>query len=138
MRTAWEQGHGAPALRSRLRLPAVEGEVELDRVLRYDASGGEHVRVHDPSGAAALLPVRVAPDEESGLADAVAALPESGAVVVAGPPGLTRTRLAEEARLVRGLVTVQAGPDLADPAAAETVLLSGRADAVAVPEGSGS
>jgi anthraniloyl-CoA monooxygenase len=57
-------------------------------------------------------------------------LPTTGAVVIAGDHPLSRSRLAEEARLRLGLTVVIAAPDL-DDSAAETLILSGRADAVA-------
>jgi len=120
VRTAWEQHHGASALASTFELPGIR----LGRDLRL-----EDGKLRDSDGAEVVLPVVEAPDTEDGLAGAVERLPAAGGVVVSGVP-LTRARLAEEARLRRGLVAVVKAPDSSD-AAAETLILSGRADAVA-------
>lgn len=132
VREAWQDRHGASALESSIDLP-VEGERRtVSRQLRLVGRGASTAMLRDESGAEVELPL-VDLADDVGLFDT--ALPGSGAVALLGDPGLARTRAAEEARLVRGLVTVVCGPDLADPVAAETLILSGRSDAVAAVDG---
>lgn len=127
-RQHWADRHGADALSSRIDLGGV---VVAARSLALQQVDGRGV-LTDNEGTRAEAAV-VAIDGSADLAEAAKALPGAGVVVVAGPDCLNRTLLAEEARLRRGLTTVVAGEDLADPVAAETLVLSGRADAVAVP-----
>ena len=73
-----------------------------------------------------------APTADSEVPAAVAGLPaDLAAVVVRGGTPLTRRLTAEEARLGRGIPAVIV--DEGDEASAETLVLSGRADAVASP-----
>jgi anthraniloyl-CoA monooxygenase len=139
VRTAWEQRYGAPALATSLDLsgdlsesPAAGDATTIGRRLRLESMSAGRALLRDCDGRSAHIPVVATPHDEAELPQVSMALPESGAVVVLGEPGLPRTLLAEEARLRRGLITVVAGADLVDEAAAETLLLAGRADAVAV------
>lgn len=131
VRTAWEAEHGKPALDSTLKLSAPDRTVEMGRRLNVAGIDADRVDLRDADGHSVSVPAFRADDgDDTGVA-ASAALPRSGTVAVVGPADLARTRLAEEARLRHGLTVVLVGDDLADDAAAETVLLSGRADAVA-------
>lgn len=130
VRTAWRERHGADALDSRFELPGDIGGRALGRDLTLGEATGDSVTVSDASGASLDVPVVDAPDDESGVAQQAAALPEWGVVLVRGDDPLPRALLAEEARLRRGLGVVMAGADI-DDEAAETLILSGRTDAVA-------
>ena len=126
VRDAWRQQHGAPALESAVDLDVGSA---LGRVLRIAESGPDGCTLVDKQGrqvrSAAVV---AAPTEETDLASAVDALPPAGLVVITGDDELTKTLLSEEARLRRGLVSVLVGPY--DDDIAETLILSGRADAV--------
>jgi salicyloyl-CoA 5-hydroxylase len=119
---AWLDEHHHAPLSTPLRL----GEVSLpSRVLT----------VEELRGARALW--LAAPVEENGLAQAVEDLERGVAgspalVAIHGGTPLTRTLLAEECRLVRGLPAVVV-EDGFDRDQALRLVLSGRADAVAVP-----
>ncbi|MEE9095905.1 FAD-dependent monooxygenase [Pseudarthrobacter phenanthrenivorans] len=93
--------------------------------------GGSIALVTDPDQAninTALL--ITAPETESGLNAAFAKLPaEAAAVVIQGGNAFTRILLSEEARLGRGLTSIIV--DDRGPASNLTLVLSGRADAVA-------
>ncbi|MGN7149238.1 FAD-dependent monooxygenase [Arthrobacter sp. SAFR-179] len=93
--------------------------------------GGSIALVTDPARAninTALL--ITAPETESGLSAAFAKLPaEAAAVVIQGGNAFTRILLSEEARLGRGLISIIV--DDRGPASNLTLVLSGRADAVA-------
>lgn len=130
VRSAWRTTHGAEALHSAVDLVDAAGDrVRSPRLLRLDRTDDHSVTVSGPSGAL-TVPLVQAPADESGLAPVVATLPESGTIGVTGDDDLARNRLAEEARLRHGLTVVAVRPDI-DDAAAETLILSGRADAVA-------
>jgi len=117
VRGAWSARHGAKALLTTLEVDEHGTAVEMPRYL------------HAPPTS---IPQVEAPRDELCLAEAIRALPESGAVVIGGPQELPKVLLSEEARLRRGLTTFLAGDYDAD--AAETLLLSGRCDGVvAVP-----
>jgi salicyloyl-CoA 5-hydroxylase len=103
-----------------------------------DTSGARLPVVADPSLAGsenALVvdaPSVDAPSVDAEVSTAVADLPAGlAAVVVRGGTPLTRRLVAEEARLGRGIPAVIV--DEGDEASAETLVLSGRADAVASP-----
>lgn len=131
-RQRWFDVHGAPALDSAIELGDL---VSPGRVLTLGdpvEGGGSTVVLVDAAGGRVEVPV-VLVDDETSVHAAAESLPGAGVVVISGPAGLHRTLLAEEARLRRGLTTVVAGADLAGAAAAETLILAGRADAVAVP-----
>lgn len=70
-----------------------------------------------------------APGDESALRACVDSLPSEGVVAITGATELPKVLLSEDARLRRGLITVLVGEY--DDDAAETLVLSGRADAVA-------
>jgi salicyloyl-CoA 5-hydroxylase len=128
-RQHWAESHGASALNSSL---AVAGVTLGARSLTVRDCEQAEVWLGDGSGTEVRVPVVVVNDETP-YAEETGSLPPSGAVVISGPAGLQRTLVAEEARLRRGLTTIIAGKGVDDPAVAETLLLSGRADAVAVP-----
>ncbi|MGN9837294.1 FAD-dependent monooxygenase [Nonomuraea sp. H19] len=110
----WQVRHGAPPLRSPLRV----GEHMLPgRVL----AGGP------PEWATPVA----APMDERDVAAVVAAIPPSHAVAVHGGTPLTRTLVSEQVRLRSGLPTILVDDGL-DEDAATTAILSGRADLVAV------
>jgi 2-polyprenyl-6-methoxyphenol hydroxylase-like FAD-dependent oxidoreductase len=158
VRTAWEQEHGAPAIRSTLALPhpGADNEtvaIEIERLLHVesatpDARGvadgrGNRLRLlprhRAPSeraeGGAQVVELVEAPSSAAGLPAAVDALPDTGVVAIAGDDELTKILLCEEARLSRGLTTILLGPY--DDDAAETLILSGRADAVVLASSAG-
>jgi hypothetical protein len=78
--------------------------------------------------SALSVPLVRAPRSEGELPAAVADLPDSGPVAIDGDDELTKVLLSEEARMGRGLTTILLGAY--DDDAAETLLLSGRADVV--------
>ena len=93
--------------------------------------GGRLSLVTDPADAdPATGLLLTAPDTEEGLTAAFAQLPaRAAAIVIQGGNPFTRTLLSEEARLGRGLRSVIV--DDRGPISALTLILSGRADAVA-------
>jgi len=121
-RQAWTAAHGAGVLASPLTIGICTfhgRRVALDQV----AESGLR-----------LLQVS-APAEESGLADARAALLDGLAdkpdlVVVRGGSPLCRILLSEESRLGHGVPTLLVQPDATDDVV-ETLVLAGRADLVA-------
>jgi anthraniloyl-CoA monooxygenase len=144
----WLSRHGAPPLATPLTLGGrkLDGRVVSvsddaagpDGVPRLRVSGEEVLALRRPGG----VPPGggdwglwlTAPDDESGLAAAVAALEtaiSAGAAVVAvaGGSPVTRVLLCEEARMVRGTPALLVD-DTLRPAQAATVILSGRADLV--------
>lgn len=142
VRCHWAVEHGAAPLTTPLRLTGTTTDAVTAPGRRLQlVTGGEGVpwlahegeRVLAVDGTAAVAVT--APADERGLDAVTAALPATGVVVVSGGTPLTRTLVCEEARLRRGLVAVLA-VDASDPAAqdaaVETLLLSGRVDAVAV------
>lgn len=115
IRDWWRSGNGTDIDLSPLQQPALPGRL-VDR--------------HDP--ALQAIATALAPEALDGLEAAVASallLGEGGIRVTGGTP-FTRVRLSEELRLRHGLSTVIEEPDASD-ALAETLVLSGRADAVA-------
>lgn len=138
-RRRWEAQHGTPALRT----PVTIGRAcTAGRVLEFVTHGrtaelreaGALVASASPEPGADVLLVE-APLDDSQVTATARSLPASGAVAVTGGTPLTRTLLSEAARLQRGLLSVIVD-DLPDPGV-ETVLLAGRADAVARPVGGG-
>lgn len=135
----WHRRHGSPALQSRLKI----GESEFaSRVLNLharengwwlcDESGEAGIDVvADPERVTASSALAItAPDAEAGLPVAFGLLEDcsdAAAVVVRGGTPLTRTLVSEQARLQAGLTTVIVG---GDRDYAETLILSGRCDAV--------
>lgn len=99
--------------------------------LSLSGAGNQIPVVTDPQAANADTALLLtAPDAEDGLDAAFAQLPsQAAAVVIEGGNPFTRILLSEEARLGHGLTSVVV--DTWDPATALTLVLSGRADAVA-------
>ncbi len=145
----WRGLHGAEPLDSAIvvaghrvaRRTAVvrAGAAVLDGlVVPLHGNGSRQMRQSDGSGPWGVDVE--APESEAGIAAASRALADaaaSGACLVAvhGGTALTRRLLTEEARLEHGLVSVLVdGPDGGDDDAL-TAVLSGRADLVAVGEG---
>jgi 2-polyprenyl-6-methoxyphenol hydroxylase-like FAD-dependent oxidoreductase len=93
-------------------------------------AGRRLTAVPSGTGAAAVSLVHAPPNAHD-VAEVAAHLPRQGAVVITGGTSLTRILLSEEARLRHDLVAVLVD-ELSEPAM-ETVLLAGRADAVARP-----
>lgn len=135
VRDQWLVRHGRPALESSVDLAGVGGATTVGRRLQVRTTGAGRARLRDAGGVEVEVPLVTVADDRVDVTALAATLPREGTVVVAGPPVTARVLLAEEARLRRGLTTILAGDDLAGASAAETILLSGRADAVAVPAG---
>ena len=137
----WKEIHGADPLNT----PLQAGPVSFDgRLLRLTTSQGTPVLVagaqelpltevpEEASGSTGLL--ITAPDTEDGLDAVLENLSGTTAfVVIAGGNPFTRSLLSEEARLARGLTSIVVNDD-PDTAPAVTLILSGRADAVAINE----
>jgi anthraniloyl-CoA monooxygenase len=135
VREHWAEQHGGPALEGSVGIEHAAGESVMARRLRLWDEQPDVAVVVDGEGREVRLPLVVVGDS---VDQAVASLPETGTVVVRGPASLPRTLVAEHARLRKRLTVVVAGDDVADDDVAETLLLSGRADAVAVtPTGEG-
>ncbi|GAB3726388.1 FAD-dependent monooxygenase [Nocardiopsis nanhaiensis] len=122
----WNDRHGAPPLDT----PLTVGETEFaQRILAVGpeglSGGGHSVPLDSPD-----LSLVEAPEAESGTDEAKRKLPNSGAVLIHSGTPLTRRLLCEEARMARRLTAVLV--EDADRDAAETAVLTGRADAVAV------
>jgi len=151
VRNAWEAGHGQPALQATVPLPDPDVGT-LGTVLLPTGRDGDLAVVGDrrgtrlrlvpsgtipPPGASSYdVPLVRAPDHERGIGAAIDLLPSSGPVAITGDDELTKVLLSEEARWGRGLTVILVGSYDAD--AAETLLLSARADAVVLdadPEG---
>jgi anthraniloyl-CoA monooxygenase len=128
-RQDWLERHGSCPLDSDV---VVDGVTLGMRSLTVRDSAEDVVWLGDGSGTEVQVPL-VQVSDEIPVPDVTESLPLTGAVVIWGPAGVHRNRVAEEARLCRGLTTIIAGGDLGDPSVAETLVLSGRADAVAVP-----
>jgi 2-polyprenyl-6-methoxyphenol hydroxylase-like FAD-dependent oxidoreductase len=133
----WLAKHGNSPLETSLSAGSVEFE---GRQLALTHQGG-HPALTGPGGSIALTAVPAdadantgllltAPDTEEGLAAAFGQLPaQAAAIVIQGGNPFTRILLSEEARLGRGLTSVIV--DDRGPLSALTLVLSGRADAVA-------
>ncbi len=131
---AWKDVHGAEPLSSPFRAGAAALPARAVDVVRTDdgaVAGGIPLRSHAAGRGGLWLEAPVA---ESGMPQALAGL-HAGAqygpalVGVHGGSRLTRTLLAEEARLVAGVPALLVDDGM-DRDEAETVLLSGRADLV--------
>lgn len=135
VREHWKREHGADALHTPVD---VAGTRLAGRSLGLTIDAGT-ATVDDGRGVRVVVPrVEVPADSAAADVDALAgSLPGSGGVVIDGAPTLARRLLAEEARLRRGLTVVVAGDDVTDPVVAETMILSGRTDAVATVIGPG-
>jgi hypothetical protein len=115
IRDWWRTGAGTDAPGSPFSDPAIRTRV----LSRNDPALGQTTRVSAPEGIAGL---------EDAVSSAIGV--RASGVTVAGGTPFTRVRLSEELRLRHGLTTVIEEPDASD-ALAETLVLSGRADAVA-------
>jgi salicyloyl-CoA 5-hydroxylase len=133
----WLDRHGNVPLET----PLLAGPTQFSgRLLSLTHRNGQP-ELTGPGGSIALTTVPndagpdtglllTAPDTEEGLAAAFERLPaQAAAVVIQGGNPFTRILLSEEVRLGRGLTSVVV--DDRGPASALTLVLSGRADAVA-------
>ncbi len=137
----WLARHGAAPLETPINAGSVQFGGRLLSVTHsagqpnLTGPGGRITLVTDPAEAnpdTGLL--LTAPDTEEGLAASFAQLPARAAVIVIqGGNAFTRTLLSEEVRLGRGLTSVIV--DDRGPISALTLVLSGRADAVASSPG---
>jgi 2-polyprenyl-6-methoxyphenol hydroxylase-like FAD-dependent oxidoreductase len=137
----WRGIHGADPLDTPLTAGQVSFEGRLLRLKRNGdtavlRSGAQELPLtelpEEASGSTGLIVT--APDTEDGLAGVLEELPtDLPCLVIAGGTPFTRSLVAEEARLARGLVAIVVNDD-ADAASAITLVLSGRADAVAINE----
>jgi salicyloyl-CoA 5-hydroxylase len=144
VRSRWQEREGATALRTSLDLPGtraatsrvltLQGE-DAELVLLDDV--GEVLRVDAGIGTVIQGAILVEAPESEELVDSVlAALPDDVRVaLVRGGCDLPRMLVCEELRLDRGCIVVLAGD--VDDAVAETLVLSGRVDAVARTAGTG-
>ncbi|MGY1742101.1 MULTISPECIES: FAD-dependent monooxygenase [unclassified Blastococcus] len=134
---AWEAEHGAPPLESPIEVAGrrLPGRVVGVRPGAVDLPGGAvPLRDGPPAGPGPWGLAVAAPDDEAGMAGALAAVAEGAAagaalVAVSGGTPLTRRLLCEAARLehrVPALLVEDADPDVR-----LTAVLSGRADLVA-------
>ena len=127
---AWQARHGSAPLQSMLTV----GETRFAGRRLILREGDEELTLVDPVSGALLstgIAVIEAPTSESeaALTDPPA---DAEVVVVRGGTPVTRSLVAERARLSRGKIAVIEA-ELSDAEAA-TLLLSGRADAVVSPE----
>ena len=133
----WLDRHGNAPLETPLDAGSVRfggrmlSLVQQDGRMVLTGPGGRIALVTDPAAADATTALLLtAPDTEDGLAVAFDQLPaQAAAIVIQGGNPFTRILLSEEARLGRGLTTVIV--DDRGPASNLTLVLSGRADAVA-------
>ncbi|MFO6453439.1 MULTISPECIES: FAD-dependent monooxygenase [unclassified Aeromicrobium] len=125
VRAAWEERHGAPVLESELAI-GPSGE-RIGRLLHLDADGS----MTDRAGRVVSPPLIDVPSTETGAAEAMAELPATGVVGIGGADEIRKTLVSEEARLRHGLSTILIGAY--DDEQVETILLAGRADAIARP-----
>ncbi|WP_017615641.1 FAD-dependent monooxygenase [Nocardiopsis salina] len=122
----WYARHGAPPLEA----PLAIGESEFaQRMLAFGPEGLSEDGRPLPLDAPGISLVK-APEMEEEIDEAERKLPDSGAVLIHSGSPLTRRLLCEEARMARGLTAILV--EDADRDAAETAVLTGRADAVAV------
>jgi anthraniloyl-CoA monooxygenase len=133
VRDDWQRRHGTSVVDTPIEIAGVD---LAGRMLEMTVTAGV-ATLHDRHGASAVTPcIEVSADAVAAdVDDLMDLLPSDGAVVIDGPPILARQLLAEQARLTRGLTVVLAGDDVANPVAAETMILAGRADATAVENG---
>ena len=136
VRDHWYDRHGATGLTTSLTLPGAEPEATSrlwsarteDDTLVVEDGGREilSLNLSAPTGTSVIIN---APDSENDLKAALDAVPaDAELVAVRGGSVLARTLMCEELRLRRGRIV--AVIDAVDEAVAETLILSGRADAV--------
>lgn len=133
----WLARHGNTPLETPLAAGSVEFTgrqlvvAEHEGQLALSGPGGSIPLTTDPTEADANTGLLlIAPETEAGLAAAFEHLPaEAAVIVIQGGNPFTRVLLSEEARLGRGLTSVIV--DDQGPASALTLVLSGRADAMA-------
>jgi anthraniloyl-CoA monooxygenase len=123
---AWRHRHHALPLESDL---VVGDTVFAGRRLTLTESDGSTELSDDEDARLVVDAVVTAPDEASGV-PAVEIPGTSGPVVIDGGTSLTRTLLAERVRFDLKRIAIVVDDEL-DDAGAATLLLSGRADAVA-------
>jgi anthraniloyl-CoA monooxygenase len=133
VRDAWRERHGESPLASPLDLITDSGRLTTARRLVIRSSTAGRAELESADGHPVTVPAVRVPESGDDITKAVALLPASGTVAVVGPASLTRTLIAEEARLRRGLVTIVVDVEEVDDVTIETALLAGRADAMAVP-----
>jgi salicyloyl-CoA 5-hydroxylase len=114
VRRRWVTEHGAPVADTTVTI----GGSQVRRILSVDQVPFDAVQVVE------------APDRELDVTATVGALRPGTPVLVRGGTPLTRVLVSESARMERGLASLLEGSY--SPAEAETLLLAGRADAVAV------
>lgn len=139
-RDSWVETHGSPAVETPLDLGdvrfasrnlSVETRDGVPMGLRDDA--GTTLPVAEPAAASsnsAVLLQATENAEETAEQARAAAQAQVVAAVIQGGSALDRVLLAEELRLAHGIPAIIVTDD--DRNAAETLLLSGRADAIAV------
>ena len=144
----WHATHGTdplstPLITDRLKLGGRTGELNAN-ASTFTATDGTSIQVRpaDAGRTAGQGLLITAPDSEAKLGELVDAVVEelrtpSPLVVIRGGNRFTRSLLSEQLRLPGTAVTVIA-LDTADADEAFTLVLSGRADAVAYPEKEGS
>jgi anthraniloyl-CoA monooxygenase len=126
---SWQRAHGAPPLET--PLTTARGTLSGRDLFVHDRGVD---RVLEDSNGSALSVGRdvvalLAPDDSHLVADMALGL-RADAVLVEGGSALSRSLIAERLRLERGIPSIILD-DALDEAAAATLILSGRADAVA-------
>jgi anthraniloyl-CoA monooxygenase len=121
---AWVARHGHAPLDS----PLVVGPTTFAGRRLHLVEAGEGFELADSTGSTPVAVIDAPPSERS--ATEVEPPLDGRAIVVRGGTAVTRALVAERARLAHGLVAVVLDDELTD-AEATTLMLSGRADAVA-------
>jgi salicyloyl-CoA 5-hydroxylase len=136
VRESWRNLHGSPPLESVLALPSGE---RLPRVFELESAepgvvvGGTTTLQFPDEGSRTVVLVEAKPCSTDELRRSICDIPGGSLVLVQGDDTLLQLRYCEEIRL-RGRGVAVLAADVGE-AEAETILLSGRADAIArVPE----
>jgi anthraniloyl-CoA monooxygenase len=125
---AWAEEHGTSALNS----PLVAGSWEsIGRRLVLGGTDGDYSLSDGGSSSTSVAYLEAPTDEAEAIS---VAAPTADVVVVGGGTPVTRALVSERMRLEHGMVSVILDDELSD-AEAVTLILSGRADAVATREG---
>jgi anthraniloyl-CoA monooxygenase len=135
----WRGIHGSEPLATPLQAGPVAFEGRLLTLKKKHnaavlVSGTQEIPLTEvPEAATGSIGLLItAPDAEHGLSETVEKLASNPPfVVITGGSRFTRSLVSEEARLGRGITSIVVNDD-ADAAAATTIVLSGRADAVAI------